>query len=251
MQILDFNFSEALNGGSIGFVSGQSLVQYIINFKKTTYIDYHKQYSGVGQKDNITYYFNEKGQCDDNSSEHLLYKIKEESDYTVGTAVTRGDGSSKETINIDILQPREQFALSAMQGILSKIDNPLSLDEGNISIISEVAFKIAQNMLNVAAKYRAATIEDGGATTPVDIDINNVTSTTDKILFNMSHSILNMQNDIEEIKDTMISEKDKVQKVDINKVSVSEVPVYVTNMISEPVNITGTVSVDNFPSTTE
>lgn len=46
---------------------------------------------------------------------------------------------------------------------------------------------------------------------------------------------------------------EEVQKVELSAVSVSEVPVRVTNAYlntgpSEPVSITGTVSVDNFPS---
>lgn len=48
-------------------------------------------------------------------------------------------------------------------------------------------------------------------------------------------------------------EEGKAQKVELSAVSVSEVPVRVTNAYlntnpSEPVSITGTVSVDNFPS---
>lgn len=65
---------------------------------------------------------------------------------------------------------------------------------------------------------------------------------------------------LKDIKDTMSGQEGKAQKVELSAVSVSEVPVRVTNAYlntyvdnmptvpSEPVSITGTVSVDNFPS---
>ena len=69
----------------------------------------------------------------------------------------------------------------------------------------------------------------------------------------MSQSIAGMQESLKDIKDTMSGQEGKAQKVELSAVSVSEVPVRVTNAYlntnpSEPVSITGTVSVDNFPS---
>lgn len=76
----------------------------------------------------------------------------------------------------------------------------------------------------------------------------------------MSQSMVGMQESLKDIKDTMSGQEGKAQKVELSAVSVSEVPVRVTNAYlntyvdnmptvpSEPVSITGTVSVDNFPS---
>lgn len=116
----------------------------------------------------------------------------------------------------------------------------------------------------IATSGTVATRGDAGAeeTPPpsVDVDINNVTSTTDKLLYNMSQSMVGMQESLKDIKDTMSGQEGEVQKVELSAVSVSEVPVRVTNAYlntyvdnmptvpSEPVSITGTVSVNNFPS---
>jgi len=124
----------------------------------------------------------------------------------------------------------------------------------------KMAFKIAQSMMSTAADYRAATQSEETPPPSVDVDINNVTSTTDKLLYNMSQSMVGMQESLKDIKNTMSGQEGEVQKVELSAVSVSEVPVRVTNAYlntyvdnmptvpSEPVSITGTVSVDNFPS---
>lgn len=121
------------------------------------------------------------------------------------------------------------------------------------------------NLFIVDAKIIATsgTVATQSEETPppsVDVDINNVTSTTDKLLYNMSQSMVGMQESLKDIKDTMSGQEGKAQKVELSAVSVSEVPVRVTNAYlntyvdnmptvpSEPVSITGTVSVDNFPS---
>lgn len=132
----------------------------------------------------------------------------------------------------------------ALQGILAKVENPLTLDDGQVTLITSMAFKIAQSMMSTAADYRAATISEETPPESVDVDINNVTSTTDKILYNMNMNISSLKDSLNDI----ANRGDRVQKVDISAVSVSSVPTYVENMISEPVSITGTVSVDNFPS---
>ena len=123
-----------------------------------------------------------------------------------------------------------------------------------------MAFRIAQSMMSTAADYRAATQSEKTPPPSVDVDINNITSTTDKLLYNMSQSIAGMRGSLKDIKDTMSGQEGKAQKVELSAVSVSEVPVRVTNAYlntyvdnmpavpSEPVSVTGTVSVDNFPS---
>ena len=101
-----------------------------------------------------------------------------------------------------------------------------------------MAFKIAQSMMSTAADYRAATQSEETLPPSVDVDINNVTSATDKLLYNMSQSVAGMQESLKDIKDIMSGQEGEVQKVESSAVSISEVPV----------SITGTVSVYNFPS---
>ena len=279
IQLVEFNESEALNGASLAFSSdgtlSGSVKDYVLNFKTYDSGSISKKYSGQVQKK--TYYFNTNGICSDGVATHNLFIVNATIEATKGTTATRGDAESEENIDIDVLQPREYFAMYALQGILAKVDNPLSLDDGQVTLITSMAFKIAQSMMSTAADYRAAT--QSGETPPasVDVDVNNLTSTTDKILYNMSQDINGMQEKISNMKDdfssvkdsissiknsmqgideTLNEQKDTVKKVNISAVSVSEVPVRVTNAYlntnpSQPVSITGTVSVDNFPESGE
>ena len=255
IQLVKFNKDKALNGASLAFSSNGQLSgtvsDYVLNFQLNDIGSVTEKYSGQVQKK--MYYFNDNGICSDGNELHNLFIVDAKIIATQGTTATRGDAGSEENIDIDVLQPREYFAMYALQGILAKVGNPLTLDDGQVTLISSMAFKIAQSMMSTAADYRAATKSEETPPPSVDVDINNVTSTTDKLLYNMSQSIAGMQESLKDIKDTMSGQEGKAQKVELSAVSVSEVPVRVTNAYlntnpSEPVSITGTVSVDNFPS---
>lgn len=262
IQLVEFNKDEALNGASLAFSSNGQLSgtvsNYVLNFQLNDIGSVTEKYSGQVQKK--MYYFNDNGVCSDGNELHNLFIVDAKIIATSGTVATRGDAGAEENIDIDVLQPREYFAMYALQGILAKVENPLTLDDGQVTLISSMAFKIAQSMMSTAADYRAATQSEETPPPSVDVDINNVTSTTDKLLYNMSQSMVGMQESLKDIKDTMSGQEGKAQKVELSAVSVSEVPVRVTNAYlntyvdnmptvpSEPVSITGTVSVDNFPS---
>lgn len=289
IQLIEFNKDEALNGASLAFSSNGQLSgtvsDYVLNFQLKDIGSITERYSGQVQKK--MYYFDDNGICSDGNRLHNLFIVDAKIIATSGTVATRGGAGTEENIDIDVLQPREYFAMYALQGILTKIDNPLLLDDSQVTLISNMAFKIAQSMMSTAVDYRAATKPE--ATPPsVDIDINNVTSTTDRILYNVSQSITNLDKSItnvdksitnmdksmtninealitvhtnlKDIKNVLDSQGGSVQKVELSSVSVSEVPVMVANnylnthvnnmptVPSEPVSITGTVSVNNFPS---
>lgn len=262
IQLVEFNKDKALNGASLAFSSNGQLSgkvsNYVLNFQLNDIGSVTEKYSGQVQKK--MYYFNDNGVCSDGNELHNLFIVDAKIIATSGTVATRGDTGKEENIDIDVLQPREYFAMYALQGILAKVENPLTLDDGQVTLISSMAFKIAQSMMSTAADYRAATKSEETPPSSVDVDINNVTSTTDKLLYNMSQSMVRMQESLKGIKDTMSSQEGKAKKVELSAVSVSEVPVRVTNAYlnthvdnmptvpSEPVSITGTVSVDNFPS---
>lgn len=262
IQLVEFNKDKALNGASLAFSSNGQLngavSDYVLNFQLNDIGSVTEKYSGQVQKK--MYYFNDDGVCSDGNELHNLFIVDAKIIATSGTVAIRGDAGTEENIDIDVLQPREYFAMYALQGILAKVENPLTLDDGQVTLISSMAFKIAQSMMSTAADYRAATKSEETPPSSVDVDINNVTSTTDKLLYNMSQSMVGMQESLKNIKDTMSGQEGKAQKVELSAVSVSEVPVRVTNAYlnthadnmptvpSEPVSITGTVSVDNFPS---
>lgn len=286
IQLVEFNKDKALNGASLAFSSNGQLSgkvsNYVLNFQLNDIGSVTEKYSGQVQKK--MYYFNDNGVCSDGNELHNLFIVDAKIIATSGTVATRGDTGKEENIDIDVLQPREYFAMYALQGILAKVENPLTLDDGQVTLISSMAFKIAQSMMSTAADYRAATKSEETPPSSVDVDINNVTSTTDRILYNMGEQIKELRKDFTALKedtldynksvkgsltsinDTLSSETEKTKEVkiismpDVGLKSGSSVDANVTNTVlttyvnnmftvpSEPIAVKGTVSVDNFPS---
>lgn len=189
MTVKGFNIEEALNGASIGFISydaeGKLVVNYIIDFKPSKTGKSYSEYSGISSKDNKKYYFNSKGECEDGKSEHLLYRVVDEIVFTEGTAGSRGD-AEEGVITIDYMQPRDQFALSAMQSIINKIDgNILGIDDFKIGIMCDLSYKIAQKMMDTSAKYRELAEGEETESPYIEIKKTDVTENTDKILYNI------------------------------------------------------------------
>lgn len=245
----EFDLLEAITGATLatssnGALSG-SVGNYVLDFGLNDKGSEREKYKGrIGNK---TYFYNSNGEESSGKSINKLFIVQATLAITEGTVATKGGSDDSENIGIDVLQPREQFAMAALQGILNNIKDPLLLDNGKINLIADISFKIAQSMINTAADYRAATKVESPDS--VDIDINNVTSTTDKILYNISKYMNKISN--------TLGNSSRVQKVDISAASITvptsvnnTVSTYVTNMPSvptEPVSVTGTVSVNNFP----
>lgn len=205
MEIKLFNINQALNGASIGFASGNIVVQYIIDFKRSNEKTANKEFVGIGQDDNKEYYFDNIGKCYDGLDSHSLYRIEEEINTDErGTVASRGDAAGgTEVISIDNIQPREQFALAAMQTILNNLDTPiLGIDNFKIVRVCDLSFKIAQQMMSTAAKYRAATKTEPEES--IDIDKNSITNVSDKILYNIQEYIKVMKDNSTNIKDNGI-----------------------------------------------
>ena len=173
ITLKDFNLQKALNGHTIALSKEGVLSNIIYNFKKTT----ASGYTGNDGEGN-DYYFNAAGECSDSTKGNLKL-VSAEASKTSGTTGVRGEG--KEEVTIDVLQPREQFAMAAMQGILNKIPcSILELDEATCLLVAKKSFVIAQYMINTAAEYRAKT----QSSTPPDqvtIDSNTLNSVSDKI----------------------------------------------------------------------
>lgn len=228
----NFDINKALSGATIGFKNDKDEENniYVYDFEEVTP---GKLYRGIGS-DNIEYQFYIDGSVVNNENLYLtIFEEKIVQDKMGGTTVTRtlnveGETSKSEKISIDVLQPREQFAIAALQGILTNIPKPLLLNDKKIIIISKLAFKIAQSMLNVAAEYRAKTKEEGGEPIEkVEVDINSLTSSTDQILFNMSQSI-------DSIRKTIV-DKEHINKIEVANVSAESIPVKVINTETEPI----------------
>ena len=259
ITLTDFNLQKALNGHTIALSKdGATISKIIYNFKKTTASGYTGN-DEAGQN----YFFDANGNCT-LSEEGNLKLVTAEVSKTSGTVGVRGE--YKEEITVDILQPREQFAMTAMQGILNKMPcSILELDEATCLLIAQKSFIIAQYMINTAAEYRAAT----QSTTPPDqvtIDSNTLNSVSDKILYNIWQATkgqndqllekLDMTNtNLSNINTSITNGNNSTQKVSITNtpnVNVTNTPdvmisnnsvpvsgsVRVSNMLSEPVDVT-------------
>ena len=108
-----------------------------------------------------------------------------------------------------------------------------------------MSFKIAQSMLNSAADYRS-TFEDDSSEN-IDVKPTDVSSTTDKILFNLTEQIKKYNETATIIKDeivtmddsvkTIATSSDSIQRVDIASVSLGSIDTNVTNTSDNPVKV--------------
>lgn len=202
ITLRDFVLDEALGGASVCWAKdddkSKGFGKYAYDFKR----------EGVGytyRVESKKYNCNKEGNPVNGG--HQLFMADSVIEETRGTAASRGDAEDKETIEISALQPREQFALAAMQVILGKLTDPLTCNDFTIQLIAEQSFKVAQAMLTKAAEVRAETKEPE-EDTAIDIDSNNVTDTTDKILYNMQDLFKKQVEEIKSIKSqlTLIAE---------------------------------------------
>lgn len=242
-----FNLEKALNGHTIALsTNGETIDKIIYNFKKTLASGY------VGNDESgKLYYFNAEGKSTESTGSALKLVIAQVYE-TSGTVGVRGE--NKEEITIDILQPREQFAISAMQGILNKMPcSILEIDEATCLLIAQKSFVIAQYMINTAAEYRATT-KDIIPPDQVNIDSNTLNSVSDKILYNIWQATKGQNTQLLErldITNTNLSNintsiengNNGTQKVNITNtasVNVTNNPsVYIAN---QPVSVTGSVN---------
>lgn len=208
--------------------------------------------------------------------------------YGTQQGITRAPSEgidAETTADISSLEPRDQFALCAMQAIMRTIPEPQSLDDANILFMCQASYRWAQGMMIAAADARATVEKIAGSRAPevdggegqekklgyLDVNTNQITSLTDKLLYNIGIAVDNLRisedNNYKDVQKKGMpvvgssstgaapvkTELTKMPEVAIKgtpKVEISNEPtVKVSNMPSEPISVSGTVSVDNFPST--
>ena len=196
ITLKNFSLNEALNGASIGWaVNGNKdngLDRIAYNFRK----------GGAGYQytvNTLTYECNSSGVPFDGDMSKRLYMVDAELEETRGTVASRGEGDNKEDVSIDALQPREQFAMEAMHAIISSIYDPLHCDTYTVKQVAEKSFEFAQAMMTKAAEVRAET-KTGDVDQKLDIDSANLTSVTEKILYNMQLTLDEFKKCIKEEK---------------------------------------------------
>lgn len=103
-----------------------------------------------------------------------------------GTISTRVEAGTPDTISIETLNARDQFAIHALKGLLAHIDNPNALSANEINMYCEVAYQWAANMMTESAKVREV-FDDKSATAedPEQAKIGILETTKDKLLNNI------------------------------------------------------------------
>jgi len=70
--------------------------------------------------------------------------------------ITRGVSEDSETVaTLSSMEPRDQFALYAMQAIMRSLDEPAEMDDANILFNCRAAYRWAQGMMIASADARA------------------------------------------------------------------------------------------------
>ena len=252
--IKDFDLKKALGGASIGWVKGKDGDKVVVeasDFKEVkpglySYYAENKLYhcfkDGEGRGENT----------------NVLYLLEMKMPETKGTVATRGDAAGgTEEVQIDVLQPRETFACYAMMGILSGMDDALRMDTCKMGLVVSKSFEMAQLMMQEAARQRAANPEETEPEEKEEIDVNPelITSTTDKLLYNLGVNLEKLAKQDKEHYDEVktnglkIAPKDATLKVAIDgtaKVSIDgTAKVDVASVSASSVPVSGSVSVSN------
>lgn len=192
ITLTDFNLSQALAGAVLGFsdngTSEGKLTDYVLNFQRQSENTY------IGYVDSKPYRFNSTGGCYDGVLAHKLFIVLADIKETTGTSGSRAPGSGEGDtgiVDINSLQPREHFAIAALKGIMYHMTDPLALDDAAITMITTKAFRIAQGMMAAAADARAEyekpedPTEEGEKKDEIEINPDDLTSASDKILYNI------------------------------------------------------------------
>lgn len=114
--------------------------------------------------------------------------------------ITRGVSEDSETVaTLSSMEPRDQFALYAMQAIMRSLDEPAEMDDANILFNCRAAYRWAQGMMIASADARAekkkSTDEGEGGdsgeqsgTTRSAVDTSGGTD-TEKLLGNLVNAV--------------------------------------------------------------
>lgn len=246
ITLSDFNLDRALGGASIGWKDEEGNIIQALGFKRQNSELY------AYTVDNMTYYCDKSG--NEYNGSNRLYMLNMDITETKGTSASRGDSEGgTEIISIEALEPRETFACHALTGLIQTIPDAISMDNVMMNAVVTKSFEIAQLMMQEAARVRAETPEESEGNKEIEIKPELLTSTTDKILYNIGLNISSISSEIESycghIEENGIKINGKAS-VDVSSVY-GAIPVYgsvsVNNTVDTYVNNTVDVKVTNFP----
>ena len=172
-----FDYSKAAGGALVGLVAEDGTIIDAGAFVQSDTLGTHSV-TIKGQ----TLSFNADGKCTTAGEYYgmTLSIVEAELKPTQDNLATGAGGSS--SVSIDALNPRDHFAITALQGIFQYLRSPHEMSDANMLYYSKIAYKWAQAMLVASADARKDAGESTGGSgaldfdTLLDINGNNVTS---------------------------------------------------------------------------
>lgn len=196
------------------------------NYSESTIVNTSESFGGAGickykdsdryllTVDSVLYQFNGKGEgvnAVSNNYKLLLGGIQQELvgaggavESSMRTVVTRSaDGTyssstveEDNTVLIDSLNARDNFALNALRALIQKTDrDPASFGDNEMAFYCDVAYKWAANMMAAAAKVRATLDDESGPS----VDEGSLSSNTEKLLYDMSDALIDTKGILEDL----------------------------------------------------
>lgn len=171
----------------------------------------------------------------------------------VGGTVRRAAGATEghdANVSLTVMEPRDHFAIQVLNAMLVHAEHPETFDDATCLSYSTAAYRWAQAMMQAAANSRLG--QSTQEPTEVDVNPADLQNNTERLLYNVSQHLKAIAEDglkVTDLPDVTIGEMPDVVIDGTPSVNVSNSPtVSVSNMPSQPIEIEGTVSVDNFPS---
>ena len=171
----------------------------------------------------------------------------------VGGTVRRAAGATEghdANVSLTVMEPRDHFAIQVLSAMLVHAEHPETFDDATCLSYSTAAYRWAQAMMQAAANSRLG--QSTQEPTEVDVNPADLQNNTERLLYNVSQHLKAIAEDglkVTDLPDVTIGEMPDVVIDGTPSVNVSNSPtVSVSNMPLEPIEIEGTVSVDNFPS---
>lgn len=94
-----------------------------------------------------------------------------------------------DTVSISYMIPKDYFACHALNALINKLDNPLSMNDGTIALLASKAYKIAAAMAIEAYNSRENDPASSSSGDYVNIDSSNLQTNTDRVLYNISEAL--------------------------------------------------------------
>ena len=268
-QLLNFDYSKATLGASLGYTNGVTIkIATYVSFETDSYFD-----GFISFGDNYKYGFMKDGRLYTKEGEYVakLGIVDSSITKTTGTKLVRetsSDGKAnarpfprngiatasetdgteesnkkEEIFSIATLQPREEVAASCLQSMLQQYENPLNIDNTKIKQLVSKSYLFAQEFINQAVLYRekettSATVENNKY---ASVDSESLSSDTDKLLYNIATAMSNL---IAQDKNQYADQQKNGLKLAATDVNVKTLPESIKTVVSGSVDaaVTGSVS---------